>query len=295
VSRDLDDDDILTTDLKTRPDSGGSGAYGGTFGADEEMPLNGLGRYRREMKIGAGVLILLLAAGAAYLGFKDPHGFKIARGGEAAPAAPKPTAATAPAPPRPAAPAPTPPSPPAAAAPPAAPLPAARPALLPPETEAPAVARPAAGGGGEIAGGRPKTYERLVAEADHALENGSTTKAQKLYEEALRMQPDGVAATTGSAYLLLDKQKPLAAIGLFKRALTSAPSFPPALFGLGEAYRAHGDTASAVDAYKRYLAVAPSGPDAPAAKRQMRDLGEATPKSEAPPSPPTPSPGQPAP
>ena len=111
-----------------------------------------------------------------------------------------------------------------------------------------------------------------MADGDRALENGNTAKAQKMFDEALRLQPDGVAAVTGSGYLMLDKQRPLAAIGMFKRALANAPAFPQALFGLGEAYRSHGDPAQAIEAYKNYLAAAPSGPDAPAAQRQIREL-----------------------
>ena len=58
-----------------------------------------------------------------------------------------------------------------------------------------------------------RSYEQLVAEADRALEHGNTAKAQKAIDEALRLQPNGVAAVTSNGYLLLDKQKPLAAIG----------------------------------------------------------------------------------
>jgi tetratricopeptide (TPR) repeat protein len=112
----------------------------------------------------------------------------------------------------------------------------------------------------------------LVADGDRALENGNTAKAQKMFEEALKIEPDGVAAVTGSGYLMLDKQRPLAAIGMFKRALANAPAFPQALFGLGEAYRSHGDASQAIDAYKNYLSVAPAGQDAPAARRQLREL-----------------------
>ncbi len=121
-------------------------------------------------------------------------------------------------------------------------------------------------------GAAPRGYEQLVAEADRALENGNTAKAQKFIDEALRLQPSGVAAVTSSAYLLLDKQKPLAAVGEFKRALNLSPNFPQALFGLGEAYRSAGNTAQAIEAYKRYLAASPAGSDAPAARRQIREL-----------------------
>ena len=132
---------------------------------------------------------------------------------------------------------------------------------------APRAAAPA-----EASSGRPRTYEQLVAEANRALENGNTAKAQKFVDEALRLQPSGVAAVTASAYLLLDKRKPLAAVGEFKRALNNSPNFPQALFGVGEAYRSAGDTAQAIDAYKKYLAAAPGGEDAPAARRQLREL-----------------------
>jgi len=96
-----------------------------------------------------------------------------------------------------------------------------------------------------------------------------------MYDDALRMQPSGVAALTGSAYVLMDKRRPLAAIGLFKQALNNAPHFAPALFGLGEAYRTQGDAAQAIDAYKKYLDQSPTGDDAPAARRQIKDLTEA--------------------
>jgi len=62
---------------------------------------------------------------------------------------------------------------------------------------------------------------------------------------------------------------------MFKRALANAPSFPQALFGLGEAYRSEGEPAQAIDAYRRYLNAAPGGSDAPAARRQIRELESA--------------------
>lgn len=95
------------------------------------------------------------------------------------------------------------------------------------------------------------------------------------------MKPSGVEAIAGSAYVLLDKEKPLAAIDTFRRALSIAPSFAPALFGLGEAYRHEGEPAQAIAAYKRYLESSPGGAYAPAARSQIREL-----ESKAPPPPP---------
>jgi tetratricopeptide (TPR) repeat protein len=135
-----------------------------------------------------------------------------------------------------------------------------------------APAAPAAPAREAAAGEAHRSYDQLIREADRAIENGQTAKAQKLYDEALRLQPSGVEAVAGSAYVLLDKEKPLAAIDTFRRALSIAPSFGPALFGLGEAYRHEGQPAQAIAAYKKYLDALPGGPYATAARRQITEL-----------------------
>jgi tetratricopeptide (TPR) repeat protein len=129
---------------------------------------------------------------------------------------------------------------------------------------------------------KPKTYERLVGEADRLMENGQPARAQKLLDEALVMQPNGVAALSGVAYLQLDRQRPLAAISTFKRALGLSPEFPPALFGLAEAYRAQGEIGPAAENYRKYIAVAAGAPDAPAARRQLKEIESLMPKKPAP-------------
>src|SRR5579871_5305968 len=269
VSADLDDDDVLT----------GGRARGSAMSTSypsmtsDDLAAAGFGGRRWGRKIGIGLVVVGVAA-AAYLGFKGPSGLHLPGSAPAAPApvaapesppAPKPPVAAAPPP----IPAPTPAAPPPAA--PAAPAPAA------PAAAAPAPAHESTPGGDS----RPKSYERLISDADHALENGSTAKAQKLYEEALKMKPTGVEAIAGSAYVLLDKEKPLAAIDTFRRALSIAPSFAPALFGLGEAFRHEGEPAQAIAAYKRYLDASPGGAYSSAARAQIREL-----ESKAPAAPP---------
>jgi predicted Zn finger-like uncharacterized protein len=293
VSHDADDDDILTSSggnnsgRRPRPSSVSAGFE--SFSVDDDLAAAGLSSRHGGRKLAVGALAVL-AVVAAYLGFKGPRGFRFPGGAAntpdatpvaspappvvpvpppsvpAAPVAAAPVAAApAPAAPRPEAPEPAAP----AAAPPASPLGAKG---APPQAPAEPAAAAAHGAAAPAEPGRPKNYEHLVADADHALENGQTAKAQKLYDEALRLQPNGVAAVTGAAYLLLDRQKPLAAIDMFKRALGNAPSFSQALFGLGEAYRLEGEPAKAIEAYRRYLEASPSGSDAPAARRQMREL-----------------------
>ena len=127
--------------------------------------------------------------------------------------------------------------------------------------------------GTAVAGrGGGASYERLVAEGDRLLEHGKSAKADKAYAQALALRSDGVAALTGSAYVLLDRQRHFKAIETFRRALAIEPSFAPARFGIAESYRARGDTAQALGAYRQYLEIAPSGTDASAARRQIKDL-----------------------
>ena len=307
VSADLDDDDVLGGKTR-RPVV--SEPFN-DISTDDDLAMAGLGARHPGRKLLIGLVVVFVGL-AAYLGFRGTAGLHLPGIGPPSPpnaatppsAAPAPAVAVPPAPAAPPAPASPPPAvapaspPPAPAAPPPAPV-AATPATAAPAPTAapePASSRPpprdvAAGGDA-----RPKDYDHLIKDADHAIENGQTAKAQKLYEEALRLQPNGVAAVTGSAYVLLDKQKPLAAIDTFKRALAGAPSFSPALFGLGEAYRLEGEPVPAIAAYKRYLEASPGGSDAPAARRQIRELESQAPapsRGESPAPSPAPAPTEP--
>ena len=124
-------------------------------------------------------------------------------------------------------------------------------------------------------------YDRLVADADRLLDRGQGAKAEKIYEQALNAKPDGVAALTGIAYVMLDKQRHFKAIDMFRRALDVQPTYGPALFGIAESYRGRGDLPQALGAYRQYLAISPSGGDAPAARRQIKDLESANAQASA--------------
>ena len=109
----------------------------------------------------------------------------------------------------------------------------------------------AAVAGGEAA---PEvSYEQLVIDGDKALENGASGRALRLFERALKLQPDGAEALAGLGYVNLDRQRAEAAVSYFRRSLAVSP-YAPAIFGMGEAYRALGDRTRALEAYQRYLA-----------------------------------------
>ena len=120
--------------------------------------------------------------------------------------------------------------------------------------------------------GHPESYEKLIANGDRALENGSDSKAKDFYQRALRMRPAGPDALSGLAFVAFDRHQIPAAYELFKRALTAKPSFGPALFGMAEIHRARGEKALAIRSYQRYLQLWPKGSEAAAARRQVKVL-----------------------
>ena len=77
-------------------------------------------------------------------------------------------------------------------------------------------------------------------------------------------------ATQG--YVALNHRQPSKAISLFRHALASNPNNGTALFGLAEAYRSAGQIALALQAYRRYVELLPSGPDAGSALHSIRVL-----------------------
>ena len=100
-----------------------------------------------------------------------------------------------------------------------------------------------------------------------------------MYTQALQAKPDGAGALTGLAYVQLERQRYNKAIDMFRRVLSSQPTYGPALFGIADSYRGRGDNTQALGAYKQYLSISPSGADAPAARRQIKELESANAQS----------------
>jgi hypothetical protein len=85
-------------------------------------------------------------------------------------------------------------------------------------------------------------------------------------------KPDAPQSPAAQGYVALNHRQPSRAIALFKKALASNPSNGTALFGLAEAYRNGGQTAPALQSYRKYVELLPSGPDAGRALHQIRIL-----------------------
>jgi tetratricopeptide (TPR) repeat protein len=149
-------------------------------------------------------------------------------------------------------------------------------------------------GAGEEAGG---DYGKLVAQADRLSENGRAKEARKLYDKALALKPSGLEAIMGLGYCDLDGEKFSSAVDHFKRALAISPSYGDAMIGLAEAYKLRGDRHEALNWYRQYLVAQPAGPKATMAKNNIRDLEPkvATPAEEPmpTPTPPAPTPDEP--
>ncbi|HEX9105155.1 MAG TPA: tetratricopeptide repeat protein, partial [Polyangia bacterium] len=115
-------------------------------------------------------------------------------------------------------------------------------------------------------------YGRLIAQADRLSENGRAKEARKLYDKALSLKPSGLEAIMGLGYCDLDGEKFSSAVDHFKRALAMSPGYGDAIIGLAEAYKLRGDRHEALGWYKQYLSAQPNGPKATMAKNNIRDL-----------------------
>jgi len=140
-------------------------------------------------------------------------------------------------------------------------------------------------------------YGKLIAQGDHLSENGHAKEARKLYDRALSVRPSGLEAIMGLGYCDLDGEKFSSAVDHFKRALALSPSYGDAIIGLAEAYKLRGDRHEALTWYKQYLSSQPNGPKATMAKNNIRDLEPrgATAPDPSSPAPPTTPPTTPPP
>ncbi len=85
-------------------------------------------------------------------------------------------------------------------------------------------------------------------------------------------KPHTPQAEAAQGYVALNHRQYARAVVLFKRALAKSPSNGTALFGLAEAYRNGGEIGPALQTYRRYVEILPSGPEATTARYHIRIL-----------------------
>ena len=109
--------------------------------------------------------------------------------------------------------------------------------------------------------------------ADAAGRRGDFTKAVKEYKSALGIKPNSVAANLGlgNAYYELDKNQD--ALTHLEKAKSLAPRDAQVYVLLGAVYQSAGRKNDAVDAYKRYLELAPNGKFAKEVDGILKGLG----------------------
>ena len=120
----------------------------------------------------------------------------------------------------------------------------------------------------------------------HHLLDSKPELALKYFAKASEIDPHSPEPDSGRGLAYNNMERWGDAVAAFQLSLKKSPEYTEALIGLAEAYRAQGTAANkrkALGLYRRYLDLAPNGPDAPVAKAQV-DILESDLKAEAPPA-----------
>ncbi len=128
------------------------------------------------------------------------------------------------------------------------------------------------------------SYDKLVMDANDAADAYNCTKAEDLYQKALKANPRGLEALVGSGNCMAKQSKWTNAHARFDKALSINAKYEPALWGKAEAYRLAYKKDDAIAAYRQYLDVYPNAYKAKQALDKLQPSGSTTrPVVEAPP------------
>lgn len=147
--------------------------------------------------------------------------------------------------------------------------------------------RPLAGGGGEMPSAAnaprgpvtPEILQGMLQAARSSLFARRYNEAIAAYQAVLKRDPDNVDALTHMGLIaaiaaqgehgaeMVDR-----ALGLFDRALTLDPSYPPALLYRGQVlYEVRKDIPGAIKSWEKFIAVAPPGEDRDRVTKMLAD------------------------
>jgi tetratricopeptide (TPR) repeat protein len=118
---------------------------------------------------------------------------------------------------------------------------------------------PSAGGGGPIP---PGVLQGMLGAARESLFAGNYTSAIQAYQAILKRDPNNPDAITHLGLIVAIGGHADAALESFDKALAIQPDYAPALLYRGQVlYENKNDRAGAINAWERYLKVAPPGED----------------------------------
>jgi hypothetical protein len=154
------------------------------------------------------------------------------------------------------------------------PAPAAKPATASNPPSAAPAAKPATSGGGKkiVITEFPKTFDEQMDLAQRLVEHEQFDEAQRLFETILSYASHVPAVHVGLGKCALETGRLDAAIEHYNNALGKATNYGPAIFGLAKTYRARGDKERALQQYRRYLELYPSGGAAGVARDSIARL-----------------------
>jgi Tfp pilus assembly protein PilF len=111
-----------------------------------------------------------------------------------------------------------------------------------------------------------------MGQSEQLLDAGNQTRATQLLRSALLLRPSSAQAHTLLGNIDLNAGRARSALVRFRSAVLSEPRYANAYIGLAQAHSQLGNTQSAIEAYRHYLALRPSGPYAPLARREVGQL-----------------------
>lgn len=114
--------------------------------------------------------------------------------------------------------------------------------------------------------------QALLQRAERLRESDRTAEALAVYREASELAPSDPRVLTGMGWCYIDLERFADATRSFGDVLKTNPRDALSHFGLAEASRAMGNLKQARDSYRRYLEIAPSGPDARIARLALDEL-----------------------
>ena len=121
---------------------------------------------------------------------------------------------------------------------------------------------------------KPRSLQRLLADARRLRERGKPDAALGTYGRAIELEPENADALAGRGLCYLDLSRYAPAEASFQAALEADEQHAGALMGLAETFRYEGRRTEAVTYYRKYLAAHPEGEDAVAARNAIDALKE---------------------